>query len=141
LHIIAETISEVATVDIIIGKLFPPTASTVLIFSVKPNIITAHCNIFFEVNVIPALIFSFEASFGNIAVIIIPNTIENTGAPITSNEKSPTFRPAKNVDIPAIIAQIIIPTEFFLRKFIVASINKINWLTFYYCHLLISMLK
>jgi hypothetical protein len=110
---------EVSIVAIIIGKLRLPTEITILIFSVNPKIITAHCSIFFEVNVMPCFISSIVAKAGKIAVTIIPIRMAKTGAPITSKEKFPILRSAKNVDMAATITAKTNPLPLFLIKFIV----------------------
>ena len=70
---------------------------------------TAYCNIFFDVNVTPAFIDWDEAKLGEIAVIIIPITMANTGAPIISKENVPIFKPDRNVEIAATMPAIKIP--------------------------------
>lgn len=114
------TISDVETVQIITGKLFAPTTAMVLRSSEKPRIITAHCNIFLDVNLIPPANVDYFARVGEISEIIIPVIIANTGTPISSNENPPM----PNIHIisakAAIIAQSNIPPQFFL-------INVINF--------------
>jgi hypothetical protein len=119
LHMIKATIRDVSMVAIIMGKLRLPTEITILIFRVNPKMMTAHCSIFLEVNVTPCLISSLVAKAGNMAVTIIPIRMAKTGAPITSKEKFPILKSAKNVDMAATITAKTNPFPLFLIKFIV----------------------
>jgi hypothetical protein len=106
--------SDVRIVDMITGRLLVPTFAIVPRFSENPRIITAHCKIFFEVNLIPFFSRSFDDNEGNKSVISIPVSIEKTGAPITSNENEPVESLERNVDIAAIIMHNPTPQNLFL---------------------------
>ncbi len=114
LQIINAVMSDVAIVEIITGRDWLPTDKTVLIFRENPKIITAYCNIFFDVNVTPAFIESEDAKLGKNAVIIIPIIMANTGAPMISKEKEPILRLERIVEVAATAAAIAIPRPLFL---------------------------
>ena len=116
--IINATISDIEIVPIMTGRLFAPTFAIVLRFSENPSMTTAHCNIFFEVNLIPPDSAERPASLGNISVSIIPRSIAITGAPIRSNENPPMFIPPASVATAAITAHTAIPGIIDLSFFI-----------------------
>ena len=108
-------------VHTIIGKDCLPVSTITLRFRPKPKRMTAHCSIFFDVNLIPFFRFECSDREGMNRVISIPIKIANTGAPITSNEKDPAFKEASRVEIPAIRVQSIIPGSLWRKKFIYDS--------------------
>ena len=112
------TNKEVVMVHTMTGRLFAPTAAMVPRFRENPRMITAHCRIFLDVNLIPSFNVSLAASFGQINVIIIPIRIPNTGAPIISKEKLPAWILHKRVAMAASTIHRPIPNPFFLIKFI-----------------------
>ena len=103
------------------GKLCAPTLAMVPRFKENPKMMTAHCKIFLDVNLIPSFILSSDASLGRQSVINIPNKIAKTGAPMTSIEKLPMDNLASTVAMAAMTVQITMPSPFFFKKIIVFS--------------------
>jgi len=119
------TSKDVEMVAMMTGRHFVPTDTMVPKFRENPRMITAHCRIFFEVNLIPvASLFEVE-KFGFIKVTIIPIRMAKTGAPMISKEKPDTLKLENRVAIAAIIRHVRIPNPFFLKKVIVKPHNRI----------------
>lgn len=112
--IIKATMSEAETVHIMTGKLFAPTTAIVFKLSENPRIITAHCKIFLEVNLIPPTSIGVCVNFGDMSEIIIPIKIEITGTPTSSRENLPMLSVHKNSASAAITAHNSMPPQFFL---------------------------
>ena len=70
-------------------------------------------------NFTPPLILPLPANFGATSEMIIPVSIDITGAPISSIENPPKFNEPRNVANPAISAHISMPGPFFLINVII----------------------
>ena len=100
---------DIVIVHKIIGSDCKPVLKITFRFSPKPKRITAHCNIFFDVNFIPA---SKGVLFFKKTVTSIPSSIAITAPPIMGNSFP------KIHDGIAIKRHNPIPRAFFFMKFI-----------------------
>ena len=109
LHSTKAMTSEMVIVLTIIGSDCFPVSTMTCRFKPKPSSTTAHCRIFFDVNLIPA---SNGALFLRNIAITMPAMIAITAPPIIGNMFP------KNHDGTAMHRQIKIPFQFFVIKFI-----------------------